>query len=252
MHPTAIPVMSIPSWPLAGDDTDSDSASSPSWTKSAPVYPPPAPATVLSIAFLHAAATADRSVWCAQPDRLIPSARTPAPAAARVPMTQGCGTPGHTAAARHNESMVQAAASARPLRILFVEDDPVIGEATLAHLERHRYQGVWVTDGLEAWERFTDPTSAPFDVVLCDVVLPGMDGVTLCRRVREIATTPFVLVSARSDAVDVVGGLEAGADDYVVKPFDIQVLLARLRSVVRRAEAVSTRAAAGHGTVERF
>ena len=93
--------------------------------------------------------------------------------------------------------MVQAAPSARPLRILFVEDDPVIGEATLAHLERHRYDAVWVTDGLEAWERFADPGPAPFDVVLCDVMLPGMDGVTLCRRVREVATTPFVLVSAR-------------------------------------------------------
>ena len=139
--------------------------------------------------------------------------------------------------------MVNAARSARPLRILFVEDDPVIGEATLAHLERHRYEAVWVTDGLEAWERFSDPGSTPFDVVLCDVMLPGMDGVTLCRRVREVATTPFVLVSARGDAIDVVGGLEAGADDYVVKPFEVQVLLARLRSVVRRAEAVPISAA---------
>ncbi len=148
--------------------------------------------------------------------------------------------------------MVQAAPSARPLRILFVEDDPVIGEATLAHLERHRYDAVWVTDGLEAWERFAEPGPVPFDVVLCDVMLPGMDGVTLCRRVREVATTPFVLVSARGDAIDVVGGLEAGADDYVVKPFDVQVLLARLRSVVRRAAPVPHPAAGGAGTVEVF
>jgi DNA-binding response OmpR family regulator len=147
--------------------------------------------------------------------------------------------------------MVNAARSARPLRILFVEDDPVIGEATLAHLERHRYEAVWVTDGLEAWERFSDPGSTPFDVVLCDVMLPGMDGVTLCRRVREVATTPIVLISARGDAVDVVGGLEAGADDYVVKPFDIQVLLARVRSVVRRAEAVASRTG-GRGAVEQL
>ena len=136
---------------------------------------------------------------------------------------------------REDGPMVPANSS-KPLRILFVEDDLVIGEATLAHLERHRYDAVWVEDGLEAWERFGDPGPAPFDVVLCDVMLPGMDGVTLCRRVREVATTPFVLISARGDAVDVVGGLEAGADDYVVKPFDVQVLLARLRSVVRRAE----------------
>jgi DNA-binding response OmpR family regulator len=136
--------------------------------------------------------------------------------------------------------------------VLFVEDDPVIGEATLAHLERHRYEAVWVTDGLEAWERFSDPAEPPFDVVLCDVMLPGMDGVTLCRRVREVATTPFVLLSARGDPVDVVGGLEAGADDYVVKPFDVQVLLARLRNAVRRAEAVSRPGAADAAAVERF
>ena len=135
--------------------------------------------------------------------------------------------------------------SGKPSRILFVEDDPVIGEATLAHLERHRYEAVWVTDGLEAWERFGEPGPAQFDLVLCDVMLPGMDGVTLCRRVREVATTPFVLISARGDAVDVVGGLEAGADDYVVKPFDIQVLLARLRSVLRRAEPVPAGSGAG-------
>ena len=120
------------------------------------------------------------------------------------------------------------------MRLLLVEDDPVIGEATQLHLQRHGHSVAWVTDGLEAWELFgsADPG---FDVVLSDVVLPGLDGVTLTRRIREAGATPVVLVSARTDAVDVVGGLEAGADDYVTKPFDVQVLLARLRSVVRRA-----------------
>ena len=120
------------------------------------------------------------------------------------------------------------------MRVLLVEDDPVIGEATGLHLERHEHEVTWVTDGLEAWRAFTAASPA-YDVVLSDVVLPGMDGVTLTRRIRELGTTPVVLVSARTDAVDVVGGLEAGADDYVTKPFDVQVLLARLRSAVRRA-----------------
>jgi DNA-binding response OmpR family regulator len=138
-------------------------------------------------------------------------------------------------------------------RLLLVEDDPVIGEATQLHLERHGYEVVWSTDGLEAWDRWR--ADGPFDVVLSDLMLPGIDGVTLCRRVREVATTPFLLVSARTDAIDVVLGLEAGADDYVVKPFDVQVLLARLRSVARRADRPVVTApdapAPGSGT-ERF
>ena len=124
------------------------------------------------------------------------------------------------------------------LRLLLVEDDEVIGEATKLHLERYDYDVTWVKDGLEAWHHYAD-TEDQVDLVLSDVMLPGIDGVTLCRRIREVATTPFVLISARTDAIDIVGGLEAGADDYVTKPFDIQVLLARLRSVARRAERPS-------------
>ncbi len=120
------------------------------------------------------------------------------------------------------------------LSVLLVEDDPVIGEATQLNLERHDYDVTWVADGLEAWHAFSR-SEPPFDLVVSDVMLPGIDGVTLCRRVREVGQTPFVLVSARTDAVDVVGGLEAGADDYVTKPFEVQVLLARLRNVVRRS-----------------
>lgn len=120
--------------------------------------------------------------------------------------------------------------------MLLVEDDLVIGEATKLNLERHKYDVTWVGDGLEAWEAYGNAGDEPFDLVLSDIMLPGMDGVTLCRRIRERANTPYVLISARTDAIDIVSGLEAGADDYVTKPFDIQVLLARLRSVLRRAE----------------
>ncbi len=123
-------------------------------------------------------------------------------------------------------------------RVLLVEDDPVIGEATQLHLERNGYAVVRTTDGLDAWDRWR--ADGPFDVVLSDIMLPGLDGVTLCRRIRAESGTPIVLVSARADAVDVVLGLEAGADDYVVKPFDVQVLLARLRSVTRRVERPRT------------
>ena len=128
-------------------------------------------------------------------------------------------------------------------RLLWVEDDPVIGEATQLNLERYDYDVTWCTDGLQAWQAFDGArgSEAPFDVVLSDIMLPGLDGISLCRRVRGQSDTAFLLVSARTDSVDIVSGLEAGADDYLTKPFDVQVLLARLHSVARRSELGSVR-----------
>ena len=120
--------------------------------------------------------------------------------------------------------------------LLLVEDDEVIGEATQLNLERYDYEVTWERDGLDAWRTFSERDRAGgFDIVCCDVMLPGLDGITLCRRIREAGNTPVVLISARTESIDIVSGLEAGADDYVTKPFDIQVLLARLRSVARRS-----------------
>lgn len=119
-------------------------------------------------------------------------------------------------------------------RILLVEDDAVIREATQLTLERHGYDVSTAMDGLEALETFEKVHP---DVVLLDIMLPGLDGISVCRRIRETSTVPIVMISARGDALDVVLGLEAGADDYVTKPFDTQVLVARLRAVLRRAEA---------------
>lgn len=121
-------------------------------------------------------------------------------------------------------------------RVLLVEDDAVIGEATAAHLERDGYDVVWHTDGLEAWDAWRC-AAPPFDLVVSDVMLPGLDGASLTRRIRETDQVPVVLVSARTDSLDVVSGLEAGADDYVTKPFDVQVLRARLRNALRRSAA---------------
>lgn len=134
--------------------------------------------------------------------------------------------------------------------LLLVEDDEVIGEATQLNLQRYDYRVVWVQDGLDAWRAFTERAADdPFQIVLCDVMLPGLDGISLCRRIREASTTPVVLISARTESIDIVSGLEAGADDYVTKPFDIQVLLARLRSVARRSlqPAAESAAAGTHG-----
>jgi DNA-binding response OmpR family regulator len=125
-------------------------------------------------------------------------------------------------------------------RILMVEDDAVIREATQLTLQRHGYDVTTAEDGLEAIDSFDKLRP---DAVMLDIMLPGLDGISVCRRIREASTVPIVMVSARSDALDVVLGLEAGADDYVTKPFDTQVLVARLRAVLRRAGADSDRPA---------
>jgi DNA-binding response OmpR family regulator len=117
--------------------------------------------------------------------------------------------------------------------ILLVEDDATLRRATQLSLERDGFQVTIAADGrsgLEAYHR-----ELP-DLVLLDVMLPELDGVAVCRELRRAGETPVVMLSARGDAVDVVLGLEAGADDYVTKPFEPPVLSARLRAVLRRAE----------------
>ncbi|MEV0189937.1 response regulator transcription factor [Kitasatospora purpeofusca] len=120
-------------------------------------------------------------------------------------------------------------------RILIVEDDEVIREATRMALERYGFPVDTAADGLEGLEMFH---AVRPDLVLLDVMLPLLDGVGLCRRIREESQLPILMMSARTDPVDVVSGLEAGADDYVVKPFESAVLVARIRTVLRRVRVV--------------
>ncbi|MBD0742134.1 two-component system response regulator CseB [Streptomyces sp. CBMA152] len=115
--------------------------------------------------------------------------------------------------------------------VLFVEDDDVIREATQLALERDGFTVTAMPDGLSGLEAFR--ADQP-DIALLDVMLPGLDGVSLCRRIRDESTVPVIMLSARADSIDVVLGLEAGADDYVTKPFDGAVLVARIRAVLRR------------------
>ncbi|MFI6644505.1 two-component system response regulator CseB [Streptomyces sp. NPDC050504] len=115
--------------------------------------------------------------------------------------------------------------------VLFVEDDDVIREATQLALERDGFAVTAMPDGLSGLEAFR--ANQP-DIALLDVMLPGLDGVSLCRRIRDESTVPVIMLSARADSIDVVLGLEAGADDYVTKPFDGAVLVARIRAVLRR------------------
>ena len=117
------------------------------------------------------------------------------------------------------------------MRVLLVEDDAVIREATQLALERDGFLVTAAPDGLTGLERFR--ADRP-DIALLDVMVPGLDGVSLCRRIRDESTVPVIMLSARADSIDVVLGLEAGADDYVTKPFDGAVLVARIRAVLRR------------------
>ncbi|MFI8928222.1 two-component system response regulator CseB [Streptomyces sp. NPDC053474] len=118
------------------------------------------------------------------------------------------------------------------VRILLVEDDETIRRSVGMALERYGYQVAAAPDGLTGLEMFRD---GRHDLLLLDVMLPFLDGIGLCRRIRETSQAPILMMSARGDALDVVAGLEAGADDYVVKPVDTTVLVARIRMLLRRA-----------------
>ena len=117
-------------------------------------------------------------------------------------------------------------------RVLLVEDDPSIREVTALGLSTGGFDVVTAGDGREALTRFREQ---PPDAVVLDVMLPVLDGLTVCRTIRAESAVPVVMLTARTDAIDVVAGLEAGADDYVRKPFELPELLARLRAALRRA-----------------
>ncbi|MGV2917568.1 two-component system response regulator CseB [Streptomyces alfalfae] len=131
---------------------------------------------------------------------------------------------------------------AEQTHVLFVEDDDVIREATQLALERDGFAVTAMPDGLSGLEAFR--ADRP-DIALLDVMVPGLDGVSLCRRIRDESTVPVIMLSARADSIDVVLGLEAGADDYVTKPFDGAVLVARIRAVLRRFGHASGSGASG-------
>ncbi len=118
-------------------------------------------------------------------------------------------------------------------RVLVIEDERAIADFMRLGLTHQGYTVQVVSDGNEGLRHFR--AFAPHLVVL-DLMLPGMDGLTLCRRLREISTVPILVVTARDDVSDRVRGLDGGADDYLTKPFDFAELSARVRALLRRAQ----------------
>ena len=115
-------------------------------------------------------------------------------------------------------------------RVLVVDDDAALAEMLSIVLRNEGFEPIWCSHGDKAFAAFRD--SKP-DLVLLDLMLPGRDGVDICRDIRAESGVPIVMLTAKSDTIDVVAGLEAGADDYVAKPFKAKELMARIRTRLR-------------------
>jgi DNA-binding response OmpR family regulator len=131
-------------------------------------------------------------------------------------------------------------------RVLIIEDDPTIADVVRRYLERDGFVVTVAGDGLVGLKQ---ALSEPPDLVVLDLMLPGMDGLEVCRRLRALAPVPVIMLTARGDEADRVIGLELGADDYVAKPFSAKELVARVRAVLRRARGPLSPPTGGPGVL---
>ncbi len=118
-----------------------------------------------------------------------------------------------------------------PKKILVVEDDKNIADLIRLYMEKEGMECQTAGNGVEGLEKFQ---SFQPDLVLLDIMLPGMDGWAVCRKIRETSKTPIIMLTAKGELEDKVNGLEMGADDYITKPFETKELLARVHAVLRR------------------
>ena len=121
-------------------------------------------------------------------------------------------------------------------KILLVDDDANIRQLVNLYLEKEGFEVDMAADGLEAVKKFK---AAPPNLMLLDLMLPGMDGMQVCREVRKVSNIPVIMLTAKDDTFDKVLGLELGADDYIVKPFEPKELIARVKAVLRRYQTTS-------------
>lgn len=120
-------------------------------------------------------------------------------------------------------------------RILVVEDEPALQETLAYNLQKEGYEVELVGDGRLALEV---ARARPPDLILLDIMLPGLDGFEVCRYLRQEMSMPVLMLTARDDEIDRIVGLEVGADDYLVKPFSMRELLARVKAQLRRAQLI--------------
>ena len=135
----------------------------------------------------------------------------------------------------------------QPARILIVEDEEMVGEVVRRYLERDGHEVAVVADGAGALRRFDELRPG---LVVLDLMLPGVDGLTICEGIRERGDTPIIMLTSRSEEADKLHGLRLGADDYITKPFSPRELAARVAAVLRRTRAAPTDAGAGAGCLQ--
>ena len=116
------------------------------------------------------------------------------------------------------------------MKILIIEDEKAIADVEKAYILREGYEADIATDGIEALRMFSE---GAYDLVILDLMLPGMRGESVCREIRRSSSVPIIMVTAKSAEDDVIAGLDAGADDYIIKPFSPRILMARIRANLR-------------------
>ena len=132
-------------------------------------------------------------------------------------------------------------------KILVVDDDTNICELLRLYLTKEAYQVTTANDGEEGLEKFNQLKP---DMVLLDVMMPRMDGLEVCRRIRKLGNTPVMMLTAKGETFDKVLGLELGADDYMVKPFDTKEVVARIKAVLRRCTVTTSQTESSEGVIE--
>jgi len=135
---------------------------------------------------------------------------------------------------------VSVAANTGSTRILLVDDEESVQTLLMYPLLKEGYEVVAAHDGREALDRFAEQR---FDLVVLDIMLPNLDGIEVCRRMRSRSQVPIIMLTAKDDEIDKVLGLEMGADDYITKPFSVREFRSRVRAALRRAEMLGGRPA---------
>ena len=135
----------------------------------------------------------------------------------------------------------------RPPRILLVDDEESIRTLLAFPLRKDGYEVVAANDGQEALDRFRETV---FDLVVLDVMMPAVDGLEVCRRLRARSTVPIIMLTAKTEEVDKIVGLELGADDYITKPFSVREFRSRVKAALRRASMTRDESSDGQAPLE--